>query len=82
VLDGWGGLHGFGVNGGALPTGQTTAYWPGWDIARGVWFLPGSTSPGYTLDGWGGLHPFGGATPIFNFGYWPGWGIAREVFGG
>ena len=37
VLDGYGGLHGFSVNGAALPpVAKTSAYWHGWDIARKV----------------------------------------------
>ena len=52
VLDGWGGLHRFG----SAPAVTGGAYWPGWDIARGV----GVKTPGpggWVLDGWGGLHP-------------------------
>ena len=77
TLDGFGGLHQFG----AAPIIAGAAYF-GWDIARDVVLLPGSTSraaAGYTLDGYGGLHAFGGA-PVANGGpYWPGWDIAKKV---
>jgi hypothetical protein len=85
VLDGWGGLHPFDVTtdaGAALPPSITNnAYWPGWDIARGLWIVPGSSSDGYTLDGWGGPHGFGNAPAIQSFTYWPGWDIAKTIFG-
>jgi len=84
TLDGWGGVHPFHVKGdGSTMPGAiaVSGYWPGWDIARGLWLLPGSASAGYTLDGWGGLHPFGGAPAINGAAYWPGWDIARAVWG-
>jgi spore germination protein YaaH len=80
VLDGWGGLHPFHPtkDGSAMPpTISPSAYWRGWDIARGLYFLPGSSTAGYTLDGWGGVHPFGGAPAVNNHPYWPGSDIAR-----
>jgi hypothetical protein len=58
-----------------------SGYWRGWDIARGLWLLPGSAGAGYTLDGWGGLHPFGGAPPIASSPYWSGHDIARNLWG-
>jgi SpoIID/LytB domain protein len=78
VLDYAGGLHPFG--GAAAP--RLTAYFGGWDIARGVAIGPAGT--GVVLDGWGGLHPFGTATspppnPTGATGYWQGWDIARSV---
>jgi hypothetical protein len=73
-LDGWGGLHPFG----SAPPLNITAYWQGWDIARGL-ALFGDGSGGYVLDGWGGLHPFGSATPVSSGAYWQGWDIARGV---
>jgi hypothetical protein len=86
VLDGYGGLHPFRVNGSTaplVPTGFT--YWPGWDIARKVVIFADGTG-GYVLDGYGGLHPFGingpapaGAGPIVGGGYWQGWQIVRGV---
>jgi spore germination protein YaaH len=79
VLDGYGGLHGYGA-----PISLTgTAYWPGWVIARDLAFLPDG-SGGYVLDGYGGLHPFsvnGHAMPAAATlsAYWPGWDIARKI---
>ncbi len=85
LLDGFGGLHPFKVGTGATPAPATgVAYWPGWNIARGVAVLPNGTG-GYTLDGFGGVHPFkvgtGGPNPPTNngVGYWPGWDIARAM---
>ena len=84
VLDGYGGLHGFGINGNPAPQLQGYSYW-GWDIARKV-VIFADGSGGYVLDGWGGLHPFGingpppaNAGPISGGSYWPGWDIARDV---
>jgi outer membrane protein assembly factor BamB len=74
TLDRWGGLH---ADATAAPL-TTTAYWPGWNIARGVAVFPDGLG-GYVLDGWGGLHPFGNATTVTGFTYWPGWDIARQV---
>jgi spore germination protein YaaH len=79
VLDGYGGLHSYGI-----PITLTgTAYWPGWVIARDLAFLPDG-SGGYVLDGYGGLHPFavnGHAMPpaAALSGYWSGWDIARKL---
>jgi spore germination protein YaaH len=79
VLDGYGGLHPYGV-----PVSLSiTASWPGWDIARDFAFLPDG-SGGYVLDGYGGLHPFsvnGHALPAAarTTASWPGWDIARKV---
>jgi hypothetical protein len=85
VEDGWGGLHPFFVTtdlGASMPAAITNnSYWPGWDIARGLWFIPGSSNSGYTLDGWGGPHPFGNAPAIQSFQYWPGWDIAVAISG-
>src|SRR5438477_211384 len=64
--------------------GSSTAYWPGWDIARGAtaWTGAPSGNPGgWVLDGWGGLHQFGSAQPATWSAYWPGWDIARAVAG-
>ena len=88
MLDGYGGIHPFGL---AL-TGPSTVRpapitgapsWPGWDIARSIAILPNGTG-GYVLDGFGGLHPFGiggHAAPPVPAGtpYWLGWDIARSV---
>ncbi|MBV8952304.1 MAG: S8 family serine peptidase [Actinobacteria bacterium] len=83
VLDGWGGLHGFGSAGPQPPAPSGGPYWRSWSIARGVALLPSGTG-GYVLDGYGGLHPFaigpGPAPPAAEGGpYWPGWDIARGV---
>jgi hypothetical protein len=77
TLDGYGGLHPFG----AAPAPTGAAYF-GWDIARDVVLLPGSTSKaasGYVLDGWGGLHPFGVAPAPVGAAYWPNFDIAKRV---
>jgi len=84
VLDGYGGLHGFGVGRPAPPDPKLTAYWNGWTIARDVVLIPGTHS-GYVLDGYGGLHPFAAPgeamPPSFTDGtYWQGWDIARGVW--
>ena len=84
TLDGYGGLHSFQVGATATaPPVSGVAYWPGWDIARGVAVLPDGAG-GYTLDGYGGLHPFvvgaGGTPPAARGGpYWNGWDAARGV---
>jgi hypothetical protein len=85
VLDGYGGLHPYGLNGGTV-TVQSTAYWQGWDIARDLDFMPGGGG-GYVMDGYGGLHPFGvnggampsAVLPVNYQTYWPGWDIAKKV---
>ena len=83
VLDGYGGTHPFHPTGDGSAQPATLSgvpYW-GWDIARGMWMLPGSATAGYTLDGFGGIHPFGGAPAVTNFPYWAGWDIAKSVWG-
>jgi hypothetical protein len=57
-----------------------SAYWPGWDIARGVSFVSGSSTQGYMVDGWGGLHPFGGAASVTSLAYYPGLDIVRSIW--
>ncbi len=92
TLDGWGGLHPFGINGSAPPSKPTDGpYWKGWDIARNVALVPvnprNADSPpagGFVLDGFGGLHYFTidatAPAPVVTGGpYWPGWDIARGV---
>jgi hypothetical protein len=79
LLDGYGGLHPFG---GAPAVSSPPPYW-GWDIARAIFVLPGSTmsaASGYVLDGYGGAHPFGGA-PAVSSPYWPGKDIGRTIWG-
>lgn len=83
VLDAYGGLHPFSVNGKPMPPAAAIdGYWPGWDIARKVVIFSDGTG-GYVLDGWGGLHSFGigGARPVTAqlTGYWPHWDIAKDV---
>ena len=77
AVDAYGGLHP-----GSSPPLATTAYWPGWSIARGIAMAPGGQG-GYVLDGFGGIHPFGatGAMPpvLPTSGYWSGWDIARGL---
>jgi hypothetical protein len=72
TVDAWGGVHGFGQ----APSVFSNAYWPGWDIVRGV--ATNTDGSGYLLDGFGGLHPFGGAQ-VTSGPYWPGWDVARGV---
>ena len=58
VLDGWGGIHPFTINGvGSGLTATGSQYWQGWDIARGITVSHDGTG-GYVGDGWGVLHPF------------------------
>jgi hypothetical protein len=52
VLDGYGGVHSYG----AAAAVATTAYWGGWDIARGLTLV--TNTSGYVLDGYGNVHPF------------------------
>jgi hypothetical protein len=84
VLDGFGGLQPFSAGvGSPAPAPTVTAYWPGWDIARGVATFPNG-SGGMVLDGFGGVHPFTvGSNPLpvgaTVTGYWPGWNIARSI---
>ena len=90
VIDAYGGFHPFWSAGATAPAAiAINGYWAGRDIARAMWFLPGSTATtatGYTLDAFGGIHPFaagGQALPpaIAEYGYWPGNEIARALFG-
>lgn len=80
VLDKFGGLHPFAPNGTALPPAITTSYF-GFNIARGLFFLSGSSTDGYTVDGYGGPHPFGNAPAINNHSYWNGYDIVIGIFG-
>jgi len=67
-----------GVNGADSPPLATTAYWPGWGIARSAHAQPGSLDSGLVLDGWGGLHPYGAPMTFSTTAYWSGWDIARD----
>jgi spore germination protein YaaH len=91
VVDAYGGFHPFWSANATAPAAMAVyGYWSGSDIARGTWFLPGSTAAapsGYTLDAYGGLHPFAGGgqslpPAITQYGYWPGRDIAKAVWGG
>ena len=82
VLDGYGGLHSFRVNGKALPPAASTgAYWAGRDMARRVVIFSDGTG-GYVLDVYGGIHGFGiGKTApvaVKASGYWANWNIIRD----
>jgi hypothetical protein len=74
TLDGYGGIHA----GSASPALAASAYWPGWDIARGLTMTPDGNA-GIVLDGWGGLHAAGRMAIPSNGPYWPNWDIARAV---
>jgi hypothetical protein len=84
VLDGYGGIHPFGSA--PAPIQRDVSYF-GFDIARDLALLPGSSSAGangYVLDGWGGLHPFhAGALPQAAAAtatpYWKNWDIGKRV---
>ncbi|MCL4294020.1 MAG: S8 family serine peptidase [Acidimicrobiia bacterium] len=84
VLDGWGGLHAFGIGGNPKPPPVSGApYWPGWDIARSLVLLSDGTG-GYVLDGWGGVHRIsvGGSAlppPVAGVGYTRGRDLARGL---
>lgn len=73
-LDAYGGIHAFG----GAPNLTTNAYWPGWDITRGIALDPAGAG-GVVLDGFGGLHGFGSTVSPPAGGYWVGWDIARGV---
>jgi hypothetical protein len=83
VLDGWGGIHGFGI--GQPPPANPTmsAYWHGWDIAHDFALIPGTRS-GYVMDGYGGLHGFAppaqAIPPAVAGTYWQGWDVARGIW--
>ena len=87
VLDGWGGIHEFTADSYRPPhfADSSHAYWPGWDIARGIAINPctggAGTEGGYVLDGYGGVHAFGSATAVADtsHAYWAGWDIARGL---
>ena len=90
VLDAYGGFHPFWSAGATGPPAMAQyGYWFGRDIARGMWFIPGSTAStatGYTLDAYGGIHPFDAPgqalpAPISQYAYWPGQDIAKAIWG-
>jgi hypothetical protein len=84
VLDGYGGVHSFGIGQPPPPNPVITGYWHGHDIAHDMVLIPGTHS-GYVMDGYGGTHSFappGQPQPAaFQGGpSWPGWDIARAVW--
>ena len=90
VLDAFGGFHPFWSAGAAAPPAMAMyGYWYGQDIARSIWFMPGSTAStasGFTLDGSGGIHPFtapGQALPATpgQYAYFPGRDVAKTLWG-
>jgi hypothetical protein len=74
VLDLYGGVHPYG----RAPKLSTQAYWPNWDIARGI-ALNADGKGGYVLDGYGGLHAIGNAVSVTTRHYWPNWDIAVDL---
>lgn len=91
VLDGWGGLHPWAVQGSGIrvtpvawpSVPPTTPYWRGWNIARGVAIDAFSNSCSAEVDGWGGLHvltwPVSPLPHVVGGAYWPGWDIVRDI---
>jgi spore germination protein YaaH len=68
-----------GISPDSSPPVFTSAYWPGWKIARASKALPGAMpQSGATLDGYGGMHSFGAPITISGAPYWRGWDIARD----
>ena len=82
VLDGWGGLHPFMVEGAEMPppAGAGKPYWDGFDIARDVFIsrIDSTEASGWILDGYGAMHPFGEAVRAPVWSYF-GFDIAREI---
>ncbi|MGB2758155.1 MAG: S8 family serine peptidase [Acidimicrobiia bacterium] len=65
IADAYGGVHRYAVNG-VIPEAvtQTSGYWPGQDIVRGI-AANASCTGGWTLDSYGALQPFRtGANPL------------------
>jgi uncharacterized delta-60 repeat protein len=82
IVDGYGGLHAYGMGGMALPpVASGGPYWRGWDIVRGL--AVSGTVGGLVLDGWGVLHPIDidghVSARVTGGAYWPGRDIARGV---
>jgi spore germination protein YaaH len=69
-------------NGGLHPASSpplaTSAYYPGWNIVRGM-ALDADGYGGQTLDAYGGIHAFGNAPYLQVSAYFPGFDIARAV---
>jgi spore germination protein YaaH len=80
----WNGMYVLDAYGGLFPDDTaplaTSAYWPGWKIARTAHAVPAANSPqsGAVLDGYGGLHMYGGSLNVQITAYWQGWDIARD----
>jgi hypothetical protein len=94
TLDGYGGIHPFGINGKNPPLRPRDGPWWGntkTDIARDIALVPVNPrnldSPpagGFVLDGFGGLHyftidPAVQAPVITGAPWWPGYDIARGI---
>ena len=63
---------------GGAPDIAQSAYFPGWDIVRGIALNPDGNG-GYVLDGFGGVWPIGNAAPVVTAGYFANWDIARDI---
>ncbi|MHB8573228.1 MAG: glycoside hydrolase 5 family protein [Candidatus Dormibacteria bacterium] len=74
TLDGAGGVHPVG----GAPALAQSAYWPGWNFARGLALFSGSGG-GYVADAFGGVHPVGNAPYVEAGARWPGWDIVRGI---
>lgn len=74
TLDGYGGVH----NAGSAPSMTVSAYWAGWNIARGLALFANGTG-GYVLDGYGGVNPAGNAPHVSITSYWRGYDIAHSI---
>jgi hypothetical protein len=78
TVDVYGGLHPYGD----APYEAVSAYYPGWNIIRGVVLdaCDPSGHSGWTVDGYGGMHQFGAAPFVTVYGgYYPGWDVIRGV---
>lgn len=84
-LDGYGGIHPFSLQGGAMPAQPGEyPYFPGQDLAKKITILA-DNSGGYVLDAFGGIHPWsvtGSPLPaqITQEPYYPGRNIARDLW--
>jgi hypothetical protein len=87
VLDGFGGLHPFTINGNPLPPAAANGpYFSPDDIARGV-SAPLQTGPdvgGWVVDAFGTLYPWGkvlagSVAPTDASPFWPDFDIARGM---
>jgi hypothetical protein len=68
-----------GVSADSSPPVGTSAYWPGWPVARAAKALPGTMpQSGAVLDAYGGLHYYGAPITLTGGPYWRGYAIARD----